>query len=122
MKVAVQEWGKLTYRQQSAVESFRRRSQEHKAQEGTPKLDNGRYEMTGEIVAVKYHDGNYGTTLKMTVKLDSGNRCWGTVPGNLDFSDEQELVGKRISFIATITPKDDHFGFFSRPTAARFVG
>ena len=81
--------------------------------------------MTGEILSTKWHDGSYGTTLKMTVRLDDGNRVWGSVPAHIEESVgmPSDLHGRKISFTATVTrsDRDPHFGFFKRPSGAELV-
>lgn len=82
-------------------------------------LAEGEYEITGEIVSTRWQDGGqYGPSLKMLVKLDNGNKVWGTKPSRLDAD-----KGDRIAFTAEVKRSDDdeHFGFFSRPKGARLA-
>lgn len=80
-------------------------------------LTAGRRELAGSIVSFKWVEGYYGDTLKMLVRLDDGNKVFGTVPASLD--DDAE-PGDQITFTAKVEPSrdDPHFGFFSRPTKA----
>lgn len=77
----------------------------------------GRQVITGIVLAMKWQDSYYGSTLKMMVQDDRGFRVWGSVPSSL--SPERE---DRISFTATVEQSDDtKFGFFKRPTKASVV-
>lgn len=81
-----------------------------------PPLVEGKVMMTGEILSIKEHFSEFGACWKMIVKLTDGNKVWGTVPSAI--SDAE--VGDTVTFLATVTKsdKDDHFGFFKRPTKA----
>jgi len=81
-------------------------------------LTAGRQALAGTLVSTKFVDGYYGSTFKMLVKLDDGNKVFGTVPSGLDAE-----PGSRIEFTATVEPSrdDPHFGFFSRPTKAKNI-
>ena len=81
-----------------------------------PLLVEGKVSMTGEILSIKEQYTDFGSCWKMLVKLEDGNKVWGTVPSSI--SDAER--GDTITFSATVTKsdKDDHFGFFKRPTKA----
>ncbi len=100
-------------------------------------LTAGRQEIEGEIVSVKWQEntsgyGGYygpGGSYKMLLALDSGHRVYGTVPSALDdvyqaaWKDgateadlEGFLKGRRVRLSATVRPKGNDFGYFSRPT------
>lgn len=81
-----------------------------------PPIVEGKTTMTGEILSIKTHYSDFGACLKMLVKLNDGNKVWGTLPSGLD----EAAVGDKVTFTATVTKsdKDDHFGFFKRPTRA----
>lgn len=95
----------------------------------------GRIEVVGEVVSVKWHDNAYGGRLVMTVKDDRGFAVWGSVPSALENSTEwdeekQEWTGRgqveqgdRVRFTATIekSDRDETFAFFKRPTKAEFI-
>lgn len=86
-----------------------------------PALTTERQEITGTVISVRARDGYaYGTTeYKMTVKLDNGNKVWGTIPNSI-FDEVWDNDNTRVTFSATIVVSDDdeHFGFFKRPTKA----
>lgn len=102
--------------------------------EGKPVIE-GRIEITGTILAVKFVDNDFGGTLKMLVRDDRGFKVWGTRPNSLRTDWEwregeghvitQAVAGKgdRITFTATVEKSDDDetFGFFKRPTKATLI-
>ena len=81
-----------------------------------PPLMTGKTVMTGEIVSIKAQESQFGTCWKMLVKLKDGNKVWGSVPAAIS----DASVGDTVTFSATVekSEKDDHFGFFKRPTKA----
>jgi hypothetical protein len=80
----------------------------------------GKRDVAGTILATKVQEGDYGTTYKMLVKLDSGEKVWGSIPSDIIGNDGiQVLRGKEVSFTATFEVGDDPcFGFFKRPRKA----
>lgn len=86
-----------------------------------PDLTEGRYEVVGTVVSVKFIDNDFGGTTKMLVELANGTRVFGTVPNVL--FDNEALVDATVAFTAKVerSADDTHFGFFSRPTKARRV-
>jgi hypothetical protein len=131
MKRQLNDWGKLSERQAAAVEKWmagqerfqERKAEEAKRLENALPLEEGRHVLIGEIVSTKYKDTDFGTQLKMTVLLDTGNKIYGTVPVAIQDLRPDNIVGPRINFTGTIkrSDRDEHFGFFSRPASARFV-
>jgi hypothetical protein len=138
-------YGNLTENQVAAVVKIKARNDERLAAyaarseelaEVAP-LAEGRREITGTIVSTKLVDGFGGdTVLKMLVEEADGNRVYGTVPAILadpatfgDWNDETqqydklELKGLKITFKAQVerSQKDEHFGFFKRPTGTQVV-
>jgi hypothetical protein len=94
-----------------------------------PPLAEGRQTVEGEVVMVKFYDNDFGGTFKMLVKMDDGNKVFGSVPSNLMEIKVEENVyenlgkGDRVKFDAAVTPKADdvHFGFYKRPTKAERI-
>lgn len=84
-----------------------------------PALREGRYKITGEVLSTKWQDSMYGMTLKMLVRIDDGNKVYGTVPSSMS----EDIRGERIEFTAQVerSRDDDHFGFFKRPTGAAIL-
>ncbi len=134
MQRTIKKFGALTSRQQEAVEKWKAASEsreegkkaDDEISKDAPALVAGKREFTGEILSTKWHSGAYGESLKMTVRLIDGNKVWGTVPVDLHESSEikmpSDLVGRNVAFTATlkVAPDNEHFGFFRRPTQARF--
>lgn len=126
-------YGYLTERQTEAVQKIMdrhaddqaRRDAERAELEPIPQeMDGQRVELTGEVLATKYRDHAYGTTLKMLVRDDRGFKVWGTVPETIEGLEYTDPVkGRRIAFTGKveISQDDPTFGFFSRPTKARLV-
>lgn len=104
---------------------------EMKAEAGP--LAEGTYELVGEIVSHKWsEDRGYGSQHKMLVRLDNGNKVFGTIPESLEQAHQTETdqgtaytdpKGSRVSFTATVerSRDDDHFGFFKRPRKATLL-
>jgi hypothetical protein len=96
---------KIPQREQIAAE----RAAEREAAAPCP---TGRVTVSGIVLSIKEHEGNYGFTTKMTVKANEGFIVWVTMPSGADVE-----RGSAITFTATLTPsKDDpKFGFGKRP-------
>ena len=80
--------------------------------------------ITGKVLATKYQDSQFGTTLKMLVRDDRGFKVWGTVPANIDNEGEDNVLrGKHITFVANteVSKDDQYFGFFKRPRKCAVV-
>ena len=77
----------------------------------------GKVEISGIVLATKWQESMYGSTLKMLVQDDRGFKVYGSVPAKLE-----NVKGRSVSFSATIQPSEDDekFGFFKRPTKATF--
>jgi len=94
-----------------------------------PDVPEGRQVMTGYILSVKIREDQYtGEFLgyKMLVETDQGYKVWGTLPNNLfQASGYRHLkaIGRKVTFRGTNTKsRDDRtFGFFSRPSNAKFL-
>jgi hypothetical protein len=98
----------------------------------------GRQTIRGTVVSVKEHRGDFGDTLKMTVKVttDAGTwLCWGTVPSGLTARTwspyqtdhagaltSEVAKGVEVEFTATLVRgREPHFAFFKRPTNATII-
>jgi hypothetical protein len=130
MRRNLKKWGNLFPNQINAViriKEGRERAAVRKAEEAellktAPPLTAGRQTLTGEILSTKLQDSMYGTTLKMRVRLDNGNTVYGTVPNNLyNELGYDGLKGAKITFEAEVQVKEDHFGYFKRPTKVKVV-
>ena len=82
----------------------------------TEPLTEGRRELNGEVLSVRWKDSDWGAALKMVVRLDCGNKIYCTVPAAIDGVE----AGEHITFTATVkrSHDDEHFGFASRPSKA----
>lgn len=80
----------------------------------------GRVEIEGEVIGLKWHQSDYGSTLKMTIIDDSGFRVWVSAPAAIE---DDVTRGARIRLVATVTPSDDDttFGFGKRPSKAEVL-
>lgn len=118
----LEKYGSLSVKQVEAVQRGVNRKKEREAEAEALKqvapLEEGRYGIEGEILTMKWQESQYGSTLKMLVKLDDGNKVWGTCPSKL-----QVETGDRVWFFAQVerSRDDEHFGFYKRPTAAEKV-
>lgn len=138
-------YGSLSERQIAAVQRGIDRAAEREAEQAAlataPALVVGKLDIEGEILTTKLQKSQFGATLKMLVKLDDGNKVWGSVPRELEqftwytrWYDEhgtyqetppvtKRLEGCRVAFTATVQRSNDdpHFGFFSRPRKSRLI-
>jgi hypothetical protein len=112
-----------------AIERSEKRAAERAAQEeASIPAPEGRTDVTGTVVAVKWHQNDFGGSLKMTVRDDRGFTVWGSVPSALEYDEEgnyvaDDITGTRVTFTATLTQSDDRpsFAFFKRPTKAAYL-
>jgi hypothetical protein len=117
--------GRLTDRQVEAFEQALDRDEKRQAVDAAiPAMKEGRHEVTGKILSTKEVANAYGITEKMLVELADGNRIFGSVPKAIwsEYA-THELIGATVTFTAKIerSRKDEHFGFFSRPTQASLL-
>lgn len=117
------QWGSISDKQIALVEKIARQDRDKAAlppEKHVPVPDTDqRMLVVGTVVSVKMHD--YGTSLKMTVKVETPDGTylvWGTLPTSLE-----AWKGRKVSFMAKVqrSDRDEHFGFFKRPTQARVV-
>lgn len=120
--VKLTQYGTLTPGQESAVVRVILQGVEMAAKRDAERIEHpptnapaGRVTVTGEVLMIKFYDSDYGGSLKMIVRDDTGYRVFVTVPSAI-----QVDKGDRVSFTATITPADDDptFSFGKRPTKA----
>lgn len=121
-------YGSVSDKQLAFVGALLKRIEDRPAREAREKaayeaaapvpITNDRINITGEVLTVKIKDGRFGSSLKMLIKHNDGYKLWGTVPAVLSSAQR----GDRVEFDATVKPSDDDpkFGFFNRPTNARF--
>ena len=95
----------------------------------------GKQTVRGTIVSTKAKDGDYGTTYRMTVKVETGEGVYlvnGTIPAAIFDACEDALTnvdgwlvalrGCDVEFNATLERSDsEHFAFAKRPTKATIL-
>ena len=135
MNEALDQWGRLTEKQEVAA---RNAMAKHKkwhadreariAEERANAADcpEGRVQVTGEVISTDLRQTAFGGQWKMLVRDDSGFKVWGSIPSKMfDLATENGIEphgnsfkGKRVSFTAALQPSEDDpkFGFFKRPT------
>jgi hypothetical protein len=116
LRAKLDQFGTLTAVQVTAANNVFAREDSEKSAAPCP---IGRVEITGLILSTKYVSTGFGDVCKMLVQHETGFKVWGSAPGGLN----GELKGRKVAFTAAVEPsKDDpKFGFFKRPTKARFV-
>jgi hypothetical protein len=73
----------------------------------------GRCEVTGKLVSVKFVENDFGGSYKCLVDFGNGTRAWGSYPGS-GTGDRGDSVRFRASF--EVSDKDPLFAFFKRPS------
>lgn len=96
------------------------RAAERAAAQPVPVTDK-RITIRGRIVSIRvpdYQHGGFGS-VRMLVQTAAGWKVWGSLPSALSGIER----GAEIEFDAAVkvSPKDDKFGFFSRPTKAHVI-
>lgn len=88
----------------------------------------GRVEVCGDVVSIKWKDSAYSTggSWKAVVRTEAGWSAWVTLPAAIadQFEDVVEGVrGKRLRLTATLTrsPSDPTFAFAKRPAKAELL-
>lgn len=78
--------------------------------------EEGRYEIEGKILSLKWRDSDFGGSWKMLIELEDGRRCWGSAPA-MHVDDDQDVVGMTIKIVARfrVSQDDSKFAFYSRP-------
>lgn len=145
MQGRLAKWGDLSPKQVAfalkLADEVTKREAERAAE---PKVEvvPGRRVIVGNVLSAKAQKSDYGTTYKMLVKTDDGQKLWGTVPtaligqamdlcavkfpvgsGYKPYEEQhaealKSLRGLRVSFTGTVevAKNDPCFGFWSRPT------
>lgn len=138
MRTEIEHFGKLTEKQAAAVLRIAQETAERA--EKAVEVPTGREVITGKILSVKRAESFYGYTptvnYRATIEDDRGFRVNGNLPGALiddlfamweqehtqGHSDREHwediAKGVRVSFTATLEPKENGFGFFRRPARA----
>lgn len=131
----LQKWGSLWPKQVDAVRRVKaakearaqREAQEAAQLANAPALQAGVQQIEGEIISTRWDQGYTGeSVLKMLVRLDNGNKVFGTAPAKIRQHanhDENAMKGLKVSFIAEVKPKigEDHFGYYKSPKQVKVV-
>jgi hypothetical protein len=104
---------------EKAAKRTERKAADQAQLDAAPALVAERREIEGTVISLKTQESQYGFSYKMLVKLDDGNKVFGTQPSSLSVK-----VGDRVRLTATIEPSRDdiHFGFYSRPSKSENLG
>ena len=85
-----------------------------------PPIFTCRQKIEGVVLAIKEKESQWGTQWRMTVK-QKGNVYNGTCPSSIlddvEVGDEVEFMVSKV----TVSDRDPHFAFFSRPTKASII-
>lgn len=115
------QWGQVSAAQEVLVLKIAREEAEKATRPAEVKVPapEGRQVVRGEVVSVKAHESAFGTTVKMTVKVQAEGGVflvWCTVPSGFSVA-----RGNQVEFTATLTrsDRDAGFAFGKRPTGAR---
>ena len=80
-------------------------------------VEGGRQVIEGEVISLKTYESDFGTSLKMTLKVTTPAGAWlawGTCPAALACG-----RGSRVRLVATLKAgREPHFALFSRPAKA----
>lgn len=102
----------------------------HRPPEPTVKAPEGKQSFRGKVVSLKSQESAYGTTIKITVKVETQDGvwlAWGTAPAAiLDAACDalrdglaqgpKPLMGATVELTATLGPgRDPHFAIMGRP-------
>jgi hypothetical protein len=126
MADAYEKWGSLTDGQINAVRKIMASRQAKAAEKidealalrDAPEAPEGRQTVVGTVASTRVDTSDYGSVRKMLLKLDDGNKVWGTMPSKVEstiYQDDNEFIGKRIELTATFTRKEEHFSFYKNP-------
>lgn len=115
----------------AAVRTNMERRSELAAEAASHPAPTGRVAVTGEITSAKLVENDFGYAYKILVKDDQGFKVWCSIPkAQADEAEETngfswftQVVGRRITFTATLTPSQDDvaFAFGSRPTKGSWL-
>ena len=85
-------------------------------QEAAANCPTGRVIVTGTVLSTKWQESDFGGSMKMLVRDDSGFKVWCTIP-----SSENVEKGDKITFTVSVEPSrdDPKFGFGKRPAKLR---
>jgi hypothetical protein len=129
---AALEWT-AKHRQKVADRAAKRAEQD--AEPKAPVVTGNGVTIEGVVLATKIQDSDYGSTLKMLVKVDGDDgsyKVWGTVPSAMPTQHTEptengmacfDLRNSTVRFVANVdvSNDDESFGFFKRPRKAEVL-
>lgn len=131
-------WGNLSEKQADAiVQAHKRDNAPKEVEEETAPVVEGKITVTGEVKKAYVKETDFGSRFVMIVQDDRGFKVWGTVPSSLQeipssikMEGSEDVLyrgleeGDRVSFNANVTKsdRDESFGFFKRPSKAKYLG
>ena len=134
MKSKIHNWGKLSDKQiallidVAAPDVVAAKRQEKEAAEAKraeeeaarPDVVEGRRVLVGTVATLKVQESDWGSTLKMLLICDDGQKLWGSVPSAIRADIER---GDAVEFTATVEASQDDpkFGFYKRPSKAKIT-
>lgn len=121
-------WGELSEKQIALAFKVASELWKPRYEERHVPAPEGRQAIRGIVVSKKAHEGGYGITTKLTIKVrEAGGAtwlAWGTAPEALFGTEDATRVevGDEVELTGTLTRgRDAHFAFFKRPAKARIV-
>ena len=129
------QYGSLSDAQVALVSKLANEVRNPRAPEQHVAAPEGKVVVRGAVVSTKVVDSQYGSAVKMTVKVETPAGswlAWSTVPASLlsekvisprtgDY-ESRPLRGLTVEFTATLKRgRDDYFAFASRPTKAKII-
>lgn len=117
IKARFEQYRTITEKQVELVFKLHKQATIPQKEEKKTTAPTGKQTFKGKIVSEKVHEGYYGTTIKITVKVETPNGiwlAWGTKPKGLGREDHK---GKTVELTATLSRSSDDssFAFFKRP-------
>jgi hypothetical protein len=113
------------YVSEQAIKVAQRQDEEEKRRASATDVPEGKIDIFGKIVGVKFQDNMFGGSCKMIVEAQEGFKIFGTIPSSfLEMVESMfDLKGMSVSFSATIekSQNDNKFGFFKRPTKSKLL-
>lgn len=121
LEARLRQWRSLSEKQVTLALKLADELRRPRAEEAHVPAPEGRLEVEGRIVSVKSYESDFGTSWKMTVKVETPAGswlAWGTVPAAID----EARKGDVVRFTATLKQgRDAHFALFKRPSKAAIV-
>lgn len=80
---------------------------------------DGRMTFTGRVLSLKSYESQYGTQMKLCVRVEAGEGCWlawGTCPASILADAAGRVRGALVEITAALLPgREEHFALLKRP-------